>query len=182
MFRRILFLFALLTITLSAQPLQGIKFCIDPGHGGHDPANDRYMPATGFWESEGNWAKANYLKPILEDLGAIVIITRDGNDDSDDLSLSQRAAIANAYDVDYFNSIHSNGYDGSSNYTLVLFRGYDNSPVFPVAKTVGGFLNNKIQQHNRTTNKYCVNVCVCVPTSLLYEFPQHMGSGTQAPL
>lgn len=153
MFRRILLLFALIAISLSAQPLQGIKFCIDPGHGGHDPANDRYIPATGFWESEGNWAKANYLKPILEDLGATVIITRDGNDDADDLLLSQRAAIANAYNVDYFNSIHSNGYDGTRNSTLVLFRGYDNSPIFPVAKAVGNVLNNRIYSHHRTTNK-----------------------------
>jgi len=154
MLKRIIILFVLFTISMAAQPLQGLKFCIDPGHGGHDPANDRFIPATGFWESEGNWAKANYLKPILEDLGAVVIITRSGNDDSDDLALSQRAAIANAYNVDYFNSIHSNGYNGLSNYTLVLFRGYDNQPVFPVSKVMGDKLQNRIYQLNRTTAKY----------------------------
>lgn len=152
MLKKLLFILVLLTISVQAQGLSGVVICIDPGHGGHDPANDRFIEATGFWESDGNWAKANFIKPILEDMGATVVLTRDGNDDSDDLPLSQRAAIANSYNVDYFNSIHSNGWQGTDNYTLVLFRGTDNSPVFPMAKAMAQKLAPSIKSHNRTTS------------------------------
>lgn len=137
-----------------AQPLAGKKICVDPGHGGHDPANDRYIPATGFWESDANWDKALYLKPILQNLGATVILTRQGNNDSDDLLLSDRAAIANNNNVDFFNSIHSNGWQGTSNYTLMLFRGYDNAPVHAQAKEMGAIMANQIYQVNRTTGQF----------------------------
>ena len=72
------FLLILFSITSfsSAQSLFGVKICIDPGHGGHDPANDRYIPQTGFWESDGNFGKSLFLRDLLEDLGAIVILTR----------------------------------------------------------------------------------------------------------
>ncbi len=148
---RIVFVLLFFPLVLNAQSLSGMKFCIDPGHGGHDPANDRYIPQTGFWESESNLEKAYFLKGILEDLGATVILTRTGNDDSDDIPLSQRAAIANANNVDFFNSIHSNGFQGTANSTLVLFRGYDSAPVFPDAKIMGSILVQRIFEANRTT-------------------------------
>ncbi len=150
----ILFLVFALSVNFYAQTLSGAKICIDPGHGGHDPADDRYIAATGFWESDANWSKANLLKPMLTNLGANVKITRTGNNDSDDLALSTRCQIANDFGADYFHSIHSNGWQGQSNYTLMLFRGYDNAPVFPRAKTMGEYLMNNIQATNRTTAKY----------------------------
>lgn len=150
----ILFFMFLVSANFYAQTLAGAKICIDPGHGGHDPADDRYIAATGFWESDANWAKANFLKPMLQNLGANVKLTRTGNNDSDDLPLSTRCQIANEFGADYFHSIHSNGYNGQSNYTLMLFRGYDNNPVFPLAKTMGEYLATNIQATNRTTAKY----------------------------
>ncbi len=144
----------LVSINLNAQTLMGAKIVIDPGHGGHDPADDRYIAATGFWESDGNWSKANHLKPMLQNLGANVKLTRNGNNDADDISLSARSQIANDFGADYFHSIHSNGYNGQSNYTLILFRGYDDGPVFPKAKTMGGYLMNNIYTAHRTTAKY----------------------------
>ncbi|MBZ0182160.1 MAG: Ig-like domain-containing protein [Melioribacteraceae bacterium] len=142
-----------ITISLNAQSLADIKICIDPGHGGHS-SDDRFIPATGFWESDANWEKANLLKPMLTDLGATVIITRSGNEDSDDLGLSVRAQIANQNNVDIFHSIHSNGHKGESNYTLMLYKGTDSSPVFPQAKTMGSIMMNDIWEHHRTTNKH----------------------------
>jgi len=144
-------LFALLSLTLSSQSLVNKKICVDPGHGGHDPADDRYIPATGLWESDANWDKALHLKPILESFGATVILTRQGNSDADDLALSVRAGIANSNNVDFFNSIHSNGWQGTSNSTLMLFRGYDNQPVFPNAKTMSNIMVAQIYNANRTT-------------------------------
>ncbi len=150
------FLLILFSITsfISAQSLFGVKICIDPGHGGHDPANDRYIPQTGFWESDGNFGKALFLRDLLEDLGAIVILTRLGNDDGNDISLSARRAIANSNNVDYFHSIHSNGFNGQSNYTLMLFNGTDGSPTWTMAKQMGAIMSPKIQQANRTTANY----------------------------
>lgn len=139
---------------LSAQSLFGIKICIDPGHGGHDPANDRYIPETGFWESDGNFSKALFLRDILEDLGAVVILTRLGNDDSDDISLSARRAVANSNGVDYFHSIHSNGFNGQSNYTLMLFNGTDGNPTWAQAKQMGAIMSPQIKNAHRTTAQY----------------------------
>ena len=114
--------------------LTGLKFCIDPGHGGHNPANDRYLvpdPGVEFWESESNFQKALLLKTLLEVKGAAVILTRYTNDYPDDNlepSLSARVALANANNVDWFHSIHSNavgnGFQTSTaiNYTLMLVR------------------------------------------------------------
>ncbi len=141
----------LLSTSIYSQLLSGYKFCIDPGHGGHDAANDRFIPQTGLWESESNFDKALHAKEIFESLGATVILTRFGNSDADDIPLSQRAAIANANNVDFFNSIHSNGFQGTANSTLVLFRGYDGAPVFPDAKIMGSILVQRIYEVNRTT-------------------------------
>ncbi|MEN8194313.1 MAG: Ig-like domain-containing protein, partial [Bacteroidota bacterium] len=119
-----------------AQSLDGVKICIDPGHGGHE-GDDRHIEEADFWESEGNFYKALHLKEILDSLGATVILTRYGNGDSgaDDPGLSVRAGIANANDVDLFQSIHSNAYNGTRNFTLMLYHGYDNTPTFADAKS-----------------------------------------------
>ena len=109
------------------QDLNGIKFCIDPGHGGHNAANDRHIvpdPGTDFWESESNFQKALLLKTLLERQGATVLLTRYTNDYPTDAepSLSERVAFANANGVDWFHSIHSNAHNGVTNYTLMLVR------------------------------------------------------------
>jgi len=58
--------------------LNGLKFCIDPGHGGNNPANDRLVipdPGVEFWESESNFRKALLLDTLLRAKGADVILT-----------------------------------------------------------------------------------------------------------
>ena len=108
--------------------LWGITICIDPGHGGHNAANDRNVipdPGTDFWESESNFQKALLLKPLLEAKGATVILTRYTNDypnDNLEPSLAARVAVANANNATWFHSIHSNATGGtntSTNYTLI---------------------------------------------------------------
>ncbi|MCX6134970.1 MAG: Ig-like domain-containing protein [Ignavibacteriales bacterium] len=111
--------------------LTGIKICIDPGHGGHNPANDRYLipdPGTAYWESESNFQKALALKQLLEAKGAAVILTRNTNDypSDNEPSLATRVALANANNVTWFHSIHSNATgltsNTSTNYTLMMVR------------------------------------------------------------
>ena len=112
------------------QDLSGLKFCIDPGHGGNNPANDRHVvPDAGidFWESESNFQKALLLKPLLEARGAWVILTRNTNyyPNDDEPSLSARSEIANQNNVNWFHSIHSNATGGTNtgtNYTLILVK------------------------------------------------------------
>jgi hypothetical protein len=67
----ILFFFIIFFVTISYSQrtnLSGLSFCIDPGHGGHNAANDRHVipdVGTDFWESESNFQKALLLKPLL---------------------------------------------------------------------------------------------------------------------
>jgi len=144
--------------TLSAQSLTGYKIFINPGHGGYD-SNDREIPlAPGitFWESEGNLAKGLYLKTMLENLGATVIMSRVKNTSADDYQpTSQIAAIASANNVDYFHSIHSNatGTSTKANYTLILFQGRTNAPTYAGSLTMANFLGDNILKTNRTTRK-----------------------------
>src|SRR3990172_8149361 len=107
-------LFSLFTFPLSllsSQGLSGVSICIDPGHGGHNAANDRHLipdPGTDFWESESNFQKALLLKALLEAKGATVLLTRNTNDypnDADEPSLSAPVAFANANNVNWFHSI-----------------------------------------------------------------------------
>ncbi len=156
----------IITSLLNAQirnDFSGLKFCIDPGHGGHNPANDRLVipdPGVEFWESESNFQKALLLDTLLKQKNAWVILTRYTNhypNDDDEPTLAERAAIANANNVHLFNSIHSNAAGGTNtgiNYTLILFRGYDNQPVFPSAKTVGSIMGPQIRNHLRTQTSY----------------------------
>ena len=139
----ITFLAFLLVGQLFSQDFSGISICINPGHGGHD-GDDRFIEETGFWESEGNLTKGLYLRDILESHGATIVMSRVTNFTEDDLPLSQISAIANDNNVDFFQSIHSNGFDGVSNYPLMLFRGYDDDPVFPEAKAMGEIMWHKL--------------------------------------
>ena len=140
---------------ISFGQLQGVKICIDPGHGGHNPANDRKVPLPHgiiFWESEGNLMTAFHERDLLESLGASVKMTRTANDDSDDISLSSRVAIANAFGADYFQSNHTNA--GGGTYSLVLFRGEDNSPAWPDAKAMGSIMAPNLQDLLETNRNY----------------------------
>ncbi|MCK5824691.1 MAG: N-acetylmuramoyl-L-alanine amidase [Ichthyobacteriaceae bacterium] len=115
----------------------GVKICLDPGHGGHNGANDRYIfwmdkyinkynsadeYDLSYWESNGNFYTALYMREVLQELGAQVKLTREKNDNdivngsygnggpigSSDPTLSNREAISNAFGAKYFQSIHTN--------------------------------------------------------------------------
>ncbi|MCP5061210.1 MAG: T9SS type A sorting domain-containing protein [Ignavibacteriae bacterium] len=153
MLKKILTLFFIISTALIAQDFEGARIYINPGHGGHD-SNDRYIAATGFWESDGNLAKGLYLKEILDSLNATTKISRTLNRTQDDLGLSVIVADANNFSADYFHSIHSNGWRGDRNYTLMLFQGGDNSPTFAGAKEMGGYMADEIYKAHRTTAKH----------------------------
>ncbi|PID58992.1 MAG: hypothetical protein CR986_07250 [Ignavibacteriae bacterium] len=153
MIKKILITLFVISTSIFAQDFTGIRIYINPGHGGHD-SNDRYIPATGFWESEGNLTKGLYLKAMLDSLNATTEISRTTNTSADDLGLSVIGARANNFDADFFHSIHSNAFKGKSNYTLMLYKETNGSPAFAEAKQMCNIMVNEIYKVHRTTGKY----------------------------
>ncbi len=152
----IMALLTLCQISLSGQnaDFSGLKIFVNPGHGGND-GDDRHMLETDFWESEGNLEKGLFLRELLQARNAAVYMSRTTNFTSDDLPLSTIAAMANTANADIFLSIHSNGFDGTRNQPLVLFRGYDNQPVYPGAKVMAEILWEKLfEKGNCWTNTF----------------------------
>jgi N-acetylmuramoyl-L-alanine amidase len=131
------------TTAAQVTDLAGYKIFVNPGHGGFD-SNDRFIEATGFWESQGNLVKGLHLRKILTNMNATVFMSRVTNTTEDDLPLSSISALANAANVDFFLSIHSNGFDGKQNRPLMLFRGYDNQPVYPLSKDMALIMWQKV--------------------------------------
>ena len=132
----------------------GMRIFLNPGHGGND-SDDRHMLTTDFWESEGNLEKGLFLRDLLTDRNATVFMSRTTNYTSDDLPLSSIAAMANTANADIFVAIHSNGFDGTRNQPLVLFRGYDDQPVFPESKVMAQILWAKLfEKGNCWTNTF----------------------------
>ena len=162
--KKIFFLYIIFTITLLAQrtDLSGLKFCIDPGHGGNNPANDRHLipdPGTDFWESESNFQKALLLEPMLKELGAWVILTRYTNyyPNDEEPSLTARWQLANANNVTWFHSIHSNAtgwaVNNTVNSTMMLVK--EDIPTrkaaFPEAVTMSNILGKHFVKNLRTS-------------------------------
>lgn len=76
-----------------------VTITADPGHG---PGNQNKGP-TDYYEHEGMWKLANYLKEELENNGVKVVLTRTENEDP---SLDERGSKAKGSDL--FISLHSN--------------------------------------------------------------------------
>lgn len=124
--------------------LSGLKFCLDPGHGNY--------PHEKPFECVINLKVGFYLKDYLETANPdTVILTR--TDNIQNPSLSQREFIANSNNVDWFNSIHHNAWQGVSNYTLVLYEELSNGqPQWPEAVTMSDIMAEDIWQAMRTTH------------------------------
>ena len=103
-----------------ARYLEGIKICLDPGHGGQAHLLNYKRGPTGLREAEVNLRVALYLRDFLKEAGAIVFMTR--IDDSF-VSLPDRSEIANKNAVDFFISLHHNWFsDPETNYTSTWYH------------------------------------------------------------
>jgi hypothetical protein len=172
----IILLLILLTAGTKAQvaDLTGFRVFINPGHGGND-SDDRHMLATDFWESEGNLEKGLFLRSLLVNLHATVYMSRTSNNSVDDLPLSAIATMANNANVDFFLAIHSNGFDGKQNQPLMLYRGYDDQPVYPASKTMALIMWQRLfEKGNCWTNS---NVWVKGDWSFYPEWGDKVGLG-----
>ncbi len=144
----------LLSTSLQGQDLTGIRICLDPGHGGHTSDDRQIFLPNGiiYWESEGVFEASNHLKDILESLGAEVLVTRTDNSDESDIALSERSAMANAFDADFFQSLHTNG--GGGNYSLVLYKEVNGQPAFPEAKIMSDLMAPILTESMKTNVSY----------------------------
>lgn len=108
------------TSSESGQPLAGKIIVIDPGHGGSDPGTVGVGRTT---EADNVLAIALDLKPMLEEAGATVIMTRQTNVSPAEGTtyqrqingqLAARTSIANRSGADIFVSIHNDWNDNRS--------------------------------------------------------------------
>ena len=101
--------------------LKDFKICLDPGHGGQGHVPNYKRGPTGVREAEVNLRVALYLRELLQEIGANVIMTRV---DDAYVSLATRSQIANESGADFFISLHHNGIDNpKTNYTSTWYHG-----------------------------------------------------------
>lgn len=103
------------------KPLTGARILLDAGHSPRRKVPyDGAIGPTGFLEYEATLALAEELKPLLEEQGATVILTRHGNNRK---SLQERYEQALAENAHIFVSLHYNALPETVN-PLARPRGY----------------------------------------------------------
>ncbi len=96
---------------LKSEGLAGKKIILDAGHGAFSEENYYDTGAigpTGLLESVVNLKVVLSLKTKLEKAGAVVILTRDQEQNKEALTLEQRITMANKSGADLYISIHQN--------------------------------------------------------------------------
>jgi len=146
------------SIPPQAQYLKGLKFCLDPGHGGDAHIPNYKRGPTGVREAEMNLRVAFYLKEFLEKSGAIVILTRSGDDNMD---LKTRAEIATLNQADMFISLHHNACDNPrTNYASTWYHG--DADFSPVSLDLARYIQQSLEENLRLPN--------LLPTGLLSDY------------
>ena len=152
-----------------ARHLNGIKICLDPGHGGQGHIPDYKRGPTGLREAEINLKVAKYLQSLLEKVGVTVIMTR--IDDSY-VSLADRSEIANENQVDFFISIHHNGINDNPeiNFTSTWYHGDadDSRPSLDLARYIQIGVSDALRlPHSPATGLYSDKLIVASGFSVL---------------
>lgn len=130
--------------------LDGMTIVLDPGHGGDAHRTNWKRGPTGVREAEANLRSALLLRELLATASVEVHLTRDRDND---LSLADRARLANDLDADFFISLHHNAAENPEvNYTSVWLHGdySDNGPALDLARYVALAMS----RHLRTDPAY----------------------------
>lgn len=119
-----------------ARCLEGLKICLDPGHGGYQHLKGYKSTKSGYREAIMNITVARHLRDFLNKSGATVVLTRDGDWDlKKDYSAALRARpeLAEMHNCDLFISMHHNAHSReSANYACAFyhaFPGYEYSNI-----------------------------------------------------
>ncbi len=108
-----------------------MKIFIDPGHGGTNPG--AISTITGDKESEINLDTSLMTAGLLEDMGYTVKLSRTTEVN---LSLTERAEMANQWGADYFVSIHCNSAENPTYNGTETFYYRNNTPAEDFARVV----------------------------------------------
>lgn len=134
-------------------PLSGKKILLDPGHGGKDPGSISF---TGKFEKYVNIDVALNLKEKLENMGATVYLTREGDTY---IKNSERGRMADKLGCDILLSLHHNSLNNSDYFGLSTYYntknfkdkkyGYDLAEaIYLNAVTVNGVYRDGILDRN----------------------------------
>ena len=118
-----------------AQPLQGMKILLDPGHGSPNDLGAR--GPNGYPEKDVTLIVSKLLRDRLQQRGATVVLTREGDDD---LWPRDRVDIINAQSPDLALSVHYNALPDSGN--AVDTAGIGMFWYHPQAHNLSVFLHN----------------------------------------
>lgn len=124
--------------------LGGLKIVVDAGHGGVDPG----AIGNGLIEEDVVLDVAKRVKPKLESLGAIVVMTRESDVYP---SLAQRVDLANSQNANAFISVHANSStsssaNGTETYWNSLYFGEESKAL---ASSIQQQLVNNMGTYNR---------------------------------
>lgn len=115
--------------------LYGLTVMIDAGHGGNDPGT---MAGADVLEKDVNLSQAQKVASALEDLGATVLMIRDGDTAMD---IYDRPRMAHAANVGMYLSIHHNS--AGSNSTPNGIEVYYNTPF---SQPLGQYVYDYVSQ------------------------------------
>ncbi|MGI8905824.1 MAG: N-acetylmuramoyl-L-alanine amidase [Candidatus Sumerlaeaceae bacterium] len=143
----------------SNRPLDGVKICVDPGHGGQYLTKTHYTGgtigvATGQTESDVNLRVSLILREYLKAAGAQVFMTREREercqgDTCKRAELDFRSDMANMNNCDLFISVHHNEAAGKpgTNYTACFYPKGVNAAV-SLAENISNAVSKYIGTQN----------------------------------
>jgi len=152
------------TSKAKAGNLSGKTIVIDPGHGSYSGPYLDYGATgpTGVKESVIVLQIAIKLKKLLEEEGAMVILTHDTVDNSNNPTLAERVSIANSSGGDLFISIHLNASNNGEAQGTETYYWYDSSKEF--ARSIQSIIVNQLGTVDRGIKKDYLYVCRNVTT------------------
>jgi len=134
--------------------LDGLRICLDPGHGAAIDQAGYKRGATGFREAVMNLEVASMVRDFLEASGAEVVMTREDDTDPADGSLEWRARLADRENCDLFLSIHHNATSRkTANYLSVWYQARPDHPraAVDLARHIAMSMHD-LMRHDETEN------------------------------
>lgn len=156
----LLILFSIITISFSLakekKPLEDKIIFLDAGHGGLDPGT----LYNNIYEKDINLKIALYLKDSLENLGAKVLLTRDGDYDLSKPNaryrkksdFDNRIKIINNSKADLYISIHLNYLENSKYYGAQVFYNKKNELNQKIAEKLQENFNKELNSDKTVKN------------------------------
>lgn len=143
------------TIIHWSSPLSGVIIAVDAGHGGPDGGA---VSKSGIVEKDVNLQIAQYLRDFLQESGAIVVMTREKDEDLADENppgsrktqdLHRRADIVRESEAELFISIHLNSME-SSRWSGAQTFYYSKHPT---SKYLAVFIQDQLRQNLQNTDR-----------------------------